>query len=375
MKFSDIVGQNSLKQQLIKLFKEGRMSHAMLFCEEQGYGALATALAFVQYNLCLNKSAEDSCGTCPTCNKIQKMIHPDLHFAVPVNSTKKITADKKPVTDLFLDDWRRAISENPYITEQEWYDLIGIENKQGIIGVNEAAQILKKLSFRSFEGGDKYVIIWLPERMNQEAANKLLKLIEEPPAGTYFFMISHSPERIIPTIVSRCQIISLMPIEREMLAQRLAEEFKISEEEAFFWSRISGGSLSKAREIINSDRETVEDHEIVVKLLSACCSKDMPEVISLWERLSAMNREKQKSFCHYALEFLRELYMTSLGLFDISNTPVRRRENVVSLSKRINPSFYIKAYEILNDALQDIERNVNAKYIFADMSNRFFLSL
>ncbi|NCB97900.1 MAG: DNA polymerase III subunit delta' [Bacteroidia bacterium] len=375
MRFSDIIGHDKLKQQLIKLSNEGRVSHAVLFCEEPGYGALALALAFAQYNSCPHKNGEDSCGTCPTCNKFQKMIHPDLHFAVPVSATKKITADKKPVTDMFIDEWRKVVSANPEISEQEWYDTIGIENKQGIIGVNEAGQILKKLNFRAFEGGDKYMIIWLPERMNQEAANKLLKLIEEPPAGTYIFMVTQAPERIITTILSRCQIVRVMPIEQDVLARHLEEESGLTAEDALLWSRISSGSLSRAREMICSDKEAGEDHEILIKLLDACSSKDMTRVIQVWERVATFNREKQKDFCYYALEFLRELYITSLGLNEIANIPLQRRDVVATWVKKIKPTFYQKSYDVLNNALKDIERNVNSKYIFADVSNRFFLSL
>jgi DNA polymerase III subunit delta' len=375
MKFSDITGHNELKSKLIKLSDEGRVSHAVLFCEEPGYGALPLALAFAQYNSCKNKVNNDSCGVCPTCNKMQKFIHPDMHFAVPVNSTKKITADKKPVTDYFIDQWRKVLTENQYITEQEWYDEIGVENKQGIISVSEAGQILKKLSFRSFEGGDKYMIVWLPERMNQDAANKLLKIIEEPPAGTYIFFISQSPERIISTIISRCQVIRVTPIEENELAGRLRNEYDILEEESLFWARISGGSLSKVREMINSDKEVSDDHVLLIKLLEACSVKDMSKVIPVWESIAALGRERQKRFCSYSLEFIRQVYMVSLGLTAISNIPVHRKESTAAWAQKFKPSFYQRSYDALNGAIRDIERNVNSKYIFADMSNRFFLSL
>lgn len=375
MKFSSIVGHQKLKSQLINLSQEGRVSHAILFCEDQGYGALSIAIAFAQYNSCPNRDKHDSCGSCPTCNKFQKLIHPDLHFALPVNSTKRITPDKKPVSDHFIDAWRVSIIENPNITEQDWYDKIGVENKLGLIGVNEANLILKKLSLRSFEGGDKYMIVWLPERMNQEAANKLLKLIEEPPAGTYLFLVSQAPEKIIPTILSRCQIIRVTPLEIEELGNRLAEEFSISPEDGLFWAKISGGSISKARELIKDSIEVSDNQELLVRLLYGCVEKDMVGVISVWEKIAITGRERQKQFCLYALEFIRRVYMVSLGVQEISNTPNSLRENVSQWAKKIKPAFYSKGYDAINGALADIDRNVNSKYIFSDLSNRFFLSL
>lgn len=375
MKFSSIVGQHKLKSQLINLSGEGRVSHAIMFCEDQGYGALPLAIAFAQYNSCPNRDGRDSCGTCPTCNKFQKLIHPDLHFAMPVNNTKKITSDKKPVSDHFIDVWRTSVIENPNLTEQEWYDKIGVENKLGLIGVNEAALILRKLSLRSFEGGDKYMIIWLPERMNQEAANKLLKLIEEPPAGTYIFLVSKSPEKILPTIISRCQIIRVTPLEIEELGNSLSQEFSISQADGIFWAKISGGSISKAREIIRDSIEVSSSQELFLRLLEGCITKDMVSVISVWEDLAISGREKQRQFCFYALEFIRRVYIVSMGIEEISNTPDSQKDVVSLWAKKIKPSFYSRGYDAINGALADIDRNVNSKYIFSDLSNRFFLSL
>ncbi|MFA6335070.1 MAG: hypothetical protein WCX48_05860 [Bacteroidales bacterium] len=375
MKFASIVGQQKLKSQLVNLSVDGRVSHAMLFCEDQGYGALPLAIAFAQYNSCPNKDEHDSCGSCPTCNKFQKLIHPDLHFAFPVNNTKKITSDKKPVSDHFIDMWRTSVIEDPYVTEQDWYDKIGVENKLGLIGVNEANLILKKLSLRSFEGGDKYMIVWLPERMNQEAANKLLKLIEEPPAGTYIFFITQAPEKIIPTILSRCQIIRVPPLDIKELGNKLALEFSISAEDGCVWAKISGGSISTARALVKDSIDISANQGLLLRLMEGCMEKDMVSVISVWEEIAASGREKQKQFCQYTLEFIRRVYMESLGVKEVSNTPDSQRKIIMQWAKRIKPTFYSKGYDAINVALADIDRNVNSKYIFSDLSNRFFLSL
>jgi len=267
---------------------------------------------------------------------------------MPVTATKTISADKKPVSDMFLSRWRELLISNPCLTEQEWYEGIEVENKSGMIGVNEAISIIKKLSLRSFEGGAKFMIIWLPERMNQEAANKLLKLIEEPPLGTYLFFVSQAPEKVILTILSRCQIFKLDPIGREQAARKRDCEFGTNNE--IF-------------------RERME------LFLKGCAAKDLQAVVSFWEEIAFEGRERQRGFCRYMLEFIRMTYMASLKMVSISNAPSCMEADVARWSKVFKPLFYEKGYNIVNEAIRDIDRNVNSKYIFADMANRFFLSL
>lgn len=352
-----------------------RVGHAILFYEERGFGALALAVAFAQFISCPERSEGDSCGSCPTCNKFNKLIHPDLHFAMPVSSTKTVSSSGNPVSDTFAKDWREAVISDPYLSEQDWYDKIGIENKSGIIGVNEATLIVRKMNMRSFEGGKKFMIIWLPERMNQEAANKLLKLVEEPPPDTFIFMVSQSPENIISTIISRCQVFKLPPIERELLAARLEQELKIESSEAQYLARISGGSLGRARALKEEgDRSSAFDQSLK-ELMEGCAGKDLIRVISFWGDISMLGRESQRRFCEHLLEFLRRCMITSRGVEEISNTPYAQKELISSWSRRIKPSFYPKAYDSINKALEDIDRNVNSRYIFADLGNRFFLSL
>ncbi len=372
MQFASIVGQYKLKEKLVSIADNDKVGHAILFSESEGYGALSIAIAYVQYLMCQAKVGGDSCGSCAACNKISKLIHPDLHFAVPVNSTK---TQPPPVSDHFITEWREQVIANSYFSEQEWYDKIKMGNKSGLINVHEAAQITRKLNLRAFEGGKKFIIMWLPEKMNQEAANKLLKLIEEPPPETYVFMVSQSPENIIPTIISRCQLFKLAPIEREALAVELEQEFDLDREEAFFWARISGGSLSKARALITEEEKSSNFKDSVDELLESCANKDLLRIISFWEEISQMGREGQRRFCEYLLEFIRRSLITSQGVEEISNTPYSQKELISSWSKRINPEFYTRAYDEVNRALEDIDKNVNSRYIFADLSNRFFLYL
>ena len=217
MRFSEIIGNDALKAQLMRMVRGNRLGHAILFTEENGGGGFAFALALAQFVNCREPQESDSCGTCPSCHKYQKLIHPDLHFVFPVSSSNALSESEKkgPISDYFLPAFRELALANPYFTEQALYDAIGIENKSGLISVNEAKRIFEKLSLRAAEGLWKTMIIYLPEKMNLEAANKLLKLLEEPPQGTLFLLVAHNPERLLSTIRSRCQLIALKPLSRE----------------------------------------------------------------------------------------------------------------------------------------------------------------
>ena len=251
MRFSEIIGNDALKEQLVRMVRAGRLGHAILLTEENGGGAFACARALAQYVNCREQGPEDSCGVCPSCHKYQKLIHPDLHFVFPVSSSNLLSESEKkgPVSDYFLAPFKELALANPYFTEQMLYDAIGIENKSGLISVNEARRIFEKLSLRAAEGSWKTMIIYLPEKMNLDAANKLLKLLEEPPLGTLFLLVSHNPERLLPTIRSRCQAIALQPLTRE---QRRSINFFDNEEgidgvPGCQWARRSGRPFGTGR--------------------------------------------------------------------------------------------------------------------------------
>ncbi len=375
MKFSEIIGQIQLKSKLIGLSRDGRLSHAILLCEKGGYGALSLAVALARYNSCPARTAEDSCGSCPTCSKFSKLIHPDLHFSFPVNATKKINSEKKPVSDHFISTFRSAFLADPYIEEQDWYRVIDLENKQGIIGVNEASLIIRKLSLKPFENGSKYLIIWLPERMNQEAANRLLKTLEEPPDETYILLVSKNPERIIPTIVSRCQVFEVPPIDTDIVTEWISRKYGLTIEESQLWARVSGGSISKVNELMVTEKEGEEYYDYTAMLLEGSLSRNLLQVIDAWEKIAALGREKQKAFCISTMELIRRIFIVSLGMEDLSFVTEEQKSAVHRWASAFKPSFYKKSYEALNSALADIERNVNSKFIFADLGNRFFLYL
>lgn len=375
MSFSQVTGHNGIIGNLRSMVDAGRVPHALLFVEKEGYGALSVALATLEYMFCRERKGGDSCGVCSNCVKTGKLVHPDIHFTFPINTSTTIGGDKRGEVEQFYPAWRELVKRNPHFGEQELYKAFGIDNKLGTISVAEANSIIRKLSLSSYEGGARVMLIMFPERMNQEAANKLLKNLEEPGNGTYYFLISHNPERIISTILSRCRIIELPPIEKELLQQELQRRCGLSEEDAAFWARCSGGSLGKALQLIGREEELGEENGIFISILQNAIRKDLASLIDSWEQVASCGKEMQKSICIEGGEILRKLYMMSLGLDEISYSSAGEREKLRELSGKIRPDFYQKGAGWLNNALECIERNVNPKFIFCDLCNRIFYNI
>ncbi len=372
MQFANIPGHNQVIENLRKMVDTGRIPHAILFTEKHGYGALHLALATISYMFCTDKKEGDSCGKCSQCSKTGKLVHPDLHFTFPINTSTLVGKDKRAEIDEFYPLWRELVKENPWFSEQQLYRAIGIENKFGNISVSEANGIMRKLSLSSYEGGAKVMLVMFPERMNQEAANKLLKSLEEPQPDTYYFMISHNPGKIISTILSRCRIIELMPIERDILAKSLKQDFHLSDDDAAFWARCSGGSYGKAADLIAGESEQSENYSLFLELLTLGVKKDLVGMFDIWNNIAGWGKEAQKSFCNEGLEILRKLYIINMGLNDISYSHPAELERLKKLSGSLKENFYEKGYGFLNSAIDCIERNVNPKFIFCDLCNRIY---
>lgn len=376
MKFRDIIGNDALKESLARMAREGRTGHAILFEEEPGYGALAYALALAQYLCCPDRTDEDSCGICPTCNKMQKAIHPDLHFAFPVNTSPRVPASsKQPVSDMFLPLWRELVLANPYFLEQELYDAIGIENKSGGISVNEAVNVLSALSLRAFEGEYKFMIIYLPERMNVVASNKLLKLLEEPPAGTVFMLITQSPEKLLQTIVSRCQIIRVLPMPVEDLQKALMDKRGLDAETALNYARLAAGSYGRALSLVREECEISSDRQLLYDMMERGLARDLDGLFPIMEELAGMGKEKQKDFCAFGGVLARKLQMLGIGMDGIAYVSPSEKEYLASLVRRIKPGFYRRMLTIFDNAVGELDDNVNARLIFSNMCDYFYLYL
>lgn len=367
MEFDEIIGQHHIKKHLISSAKNGRVPHAQLFVGPAGSGTLATAIAYAQFLL-----SEFSDNPKVSKAKADKLQHPDLHFAFPVTTNDSVK--KHPVSDLFLEEWREFIFDNPYGSLFNWLQKIGVENKQGLIGVDEALEIVKKLQLKSYEGGYKVMIIWMCEKMNIAASNKLLKLIEEPPNKTVFLLITESEEQIINTIKSRCQALHFSGLSESDIANALVEREKIALNIAEKIAHQSEGNFNKALHLLRQDsKDLTFEKWFIIWIRSAFKAKGnasvIQELVSWSEEIAKSGRETQKQFLEYCLQFFRQAILenyasgnlvfleTETPNFDLKKfAPFVHSGNILEINKEIN------------DALYHIERNGNPKIIFLDLS-------
>jgi DNA polymerase III subunit delta' len=366
--FSEVVGQEDIKAKLIASVKAGRMPHTQMFYGPDGCGTLPLAIAYAQYIACLNRGEADSCGTCASCQKFVRLIHPDLHFVFPVNTSDKISKD--PVSDDYISEWRAFVLTNPYFFANQWYNHIGILNKQGIISRNESESIIRKLNLKSFESEYKILIIWLAEKMNSTSANMLLKLIEEPPEKTIFLMICEDPEQLLVTISSRAQNVKLSGIAGEAMKRALSAKFELKPDELQKISRLANGSYSKALELIESSSENEFHLAKFSELMRLCYSENFLQLNTWVEEMVGLGREKLKSFFEYSLGMVRENFILNLKNPEI----IYLNEDEADFSKRFHPFIHgknvVKICEEMNNASNDIERNANAKIVLFDFSLR-----
>jgi len=367
MFFRDVIGQEEIKKRLIQTVRENRISHAQLFSGPEGSGSLALAIAYAQYISCEDKTEEDSCGECPSCNKYKKYIHPDLHFVFPVNTTEKVKKDG-PVSDDFIFKWREMLLNNPYATLFQWYERIGIENKQGIINRNESAEIVRKLNLKSFESEHKVMIIWLPEKMHPTAANKLLKIIEEPLGSTIFLLITESPEQIIPTILSRTQILKIPGIDEGSLLEALKKQFQLPEEELKNAARLAEGSYNKAIEYIQRSDETELNFVRFAKIMRLTYARDFAGIFDWVEEMASTGREKQKNFLIYALRLVRENYLMNIGNKGLIRLSEKEKEFSEKFCAFIQHKNAPQMAEEFNKACIHIEANAYDRIIFLDLA-------
>lgn len=367
MNFSDIVGQEAVKKHLIKTAQEGRIPHAQLFVGPEGSGALPMAIAYAQYVVCQN-TADDNEGGNASCNlKFNKLQHPDLHFVFPVNA-----ADKK-VSDNFWDDWAKFVHENPYGGLSSWYSQIGLTQKQGLISVHETTNIARKLALKSVEGGYKVMIIWMAERMNTEAANKILKLLEEPPQKTLFLLIVEDEKQLLQTITSRCQFIRFAPLS-EIDIQNALEKKGCQPAEAMMIAKQSNGSLHKALTVFAADESELPFEKWFVQWVRQAFlvkkrTKVVVDLLNWSEELAGIGRENQKRFLQYCIEMFRQAFMLNYGVNEL--VYIQTKEEGFDLSKFapfVNPANINEIFHELSEAYYHIERNGNAKMIFGDLS-------
>ena len=320
MRFRDIIGHDELKRQLAAQIDAGRISHAQLFSGLAGYGTLPMALAYVQYLFCPHRHDQDSCGVCPSCQQISALAHPDLHWVFPVNKREK-KSNEVITSDLFIDKWREMWQNRQGIfTAEEWYESLDLgKTMTGLISAKESEEIIKKLSFKSYSSEYKAMIIWLPEAMNQEAANKILKILEEPWEKTLFILVSERPDLLLSTITSRTQEVAIGRIDVASL-QRVAEEGGIEAQSANTMARLAGGSLIELGDLMRGVRDEAREQyfELFCRLMRLSYNDRHLELFEWADDMSALTREGQRQFFINAVRLLRESYMLHAGLGSIS---------------------------------------------------------
>jgi len=372
MLFKDILGQDHIKKHLVFSADNGRVPHAQLFVGPEGSGTLPMAIAYAQYLLCNNTDAENNTGN-ESCNlKFKTISHPDLHFAFPVTTNDKVKSH--PVSKHFLQEWRQLLNEQPYGNLFDWYKLLGVDNKQGQIGVDEAQDIVKSLALKSYEGGYKVMLIWMAEKLNIAAANKLLKLIEEPPNKTLFILIAQDEEQIINTIRSRCQILHFPPLSENAIKEGLMSNYDLDAATATKVAQQSDGNYNKACDLVYQDSEDLQFEKwFVFWIRSAFKAKGnktaIHDLISWSEEIAKTGRETQKQFLQFCIAFFRQALLLNYKANDlVFMEPKIEGFDLKKFAPFVHGNNILDISEELQDAIYHIERNGNSKIILTDLS-------
>jgi len=372
MLFSEILGQEHIKNHLTQSVDNGRIAHAQLFIGPEGSGTLPMAIAYAQYLLCNNSNGENSDGNAACNLKFNSMSHPDLHFAFPVTTSEKVKS--KPVSNYYLEEWRRLLNEQPYGNLFDWYKLLGVDNKQGNISVEEAQEIVKSLALKSYEGGYKVMLIWMAEKMHTAAANKLLKLIEEPPNKTVFILIAEDEEQIINTIKSRCQILHFPPLAENDIKQGLIKQYNLDDSIATKIAHQSNGNYNKACDLVYQDSEDLQfESWFIMWIRSAFKAKGnkaaIHDLISWSETISRTGRETQKQFLHFCLDFFRQALLMNYSANQLVYfEPKSENFKLENFAPFVHDNNILEISKELQEAIYHIERNGSSKIILTDLS-------
>lgn len=380
MRFSEIIGQVPVKNYLVNTVKNNRVSHAQLFLGAEGCGKLALAIAYAQFICCTDKQyydpgsplAGDSCGVCPSCLKYAKLIHPDIHFFYPVTTTKYVKT--KPQSIDFVQTWRDLLTKNDFIISlNEWYDTIGVENKQGIINAEDCNEIIRKLSLKSYESEYKIIIMWMVEKLYPLAAPKILKILEEPPEKTLFILIAENHEQIISTILSRTQMVKIPRLGTKDISNALINKYNATEIDARKIANVADGNLVFAKSLLHEVEEDGYYFNQLQKWLRLCYrfnSDDVFELSKFIDEMSKIGRENQKIFFIYALKIIRNTSLINHGNEKLMKLVEDESEFVKKFSAVLTADRIPDFADEFNKAVFHIERNANPKVLFMDLSFR-----
>lgn len=378
MYFHDIIGQQEIKNRFTQSVNNGRIPHAQLITGSEGTGSLQLAIAYARYICCTNRGKEDACGECPSCHKFNKLIHPDIHFVFPIF---KPNSSKKWVCDDFVSQWRNILLEKRYFSYNDWMGYIKAGNSQGVIYADEGDEIIRKLSFKAFESEYKVVIVWLPEKMQIVCANRLLKILEEPPEKTVFLLVSENSEQLLKTIISRSQIVPVKGIDSESMRTALQKQYNLPKEELNTYAHLSEGNWLKAVHYL----ETSDENSFLLQQFIRCMrgaytianfSKDKRlekqrslKDLKLWsEEMAKIGREQEKAYLTYAQRLIRENFILNLDQAELNYLAPVEKKFSLNFSPFINHKNIFSFMEELELAQRHIEQNVNAKLVFFDLA-------
>ena len=368
MQFAQIVGLDEVKQTLVSGVKNNHVAHAQLFFSKEGGANLALALAYATFLNCENRTHEstDSCGRCASCYKFGKLIHPDLHFVFPTATTKEISKREEAVSTAFLREWRTFLTENPYANLKQWATALGAEGKQCIIPVHEGRNIIRSLSLKAFEAEYKILVIWLPELMNINAANAILKILEEPPAKTIFLLVSNSIENMLVTILSRTQLLNIRDFTNQEIETYLVQHQNLPAERAANLALLAEGNLNAALLMQGQDHNL--SYEAFRDWMRLCFKPDLVGLLKEAEQFATLDKENQKSLLQYGLILLRQALIVKFAGEQLVKLPPETLAFAKNFGSVLSANNIRQLYEQLNQTLQHLERNASAKIVFYSLS-------
>ncbi len=369
MDWNEVIGQEELRDRLLQMVDEGRLPHAIMLCGPQGVGKKALAVSFACHLL------RQGHGGPGRELMLQKLEHPDLHFTYPTIKLPSMGSDHKPVSDDFAKEWRELMLSGPYFTMDEWMQQMGGENQQAIITAGESDDLFRKLSLKSSQGGYKVSVVWLPERMNIECANKLLKLVEEPPQQTVFIMVCEDPDRLLETIRSRVQRIDVKRVKEEAICKALVERRGVSDEAALRIARLANGSWLKALEALQTGTENELFLDLFMSLMRLAYQRKVKDLRKWSETLAAFGREKQRRFLQYFLRMIRESFMYNFQQQELVYMTQKEEDFARNFARFVNEANVLPIYDLANLAIRDIGQNANAKIVFFDFALQMIVLL
>ncbi len=370
--FKDVIGQEALKEKLRREVNEGHIPHAQLFCGPSGVGKLALALAYARYLCCTNRSDGEACGHCQSCKQWDQLMHPDVHFMFPIVSSEK---KKKTICADYLTEWRELLTNSPYFSYSQWLEAIDAENSQALIYGKESDEITKTLSLKPVQGDFKITIIWLPEKMNDTCANKMLKLLEEPPERTIFLLCSEEPERMLPTILSRAQRINLPRLTEIEIAKALQNKYGIEPRDSENLAHLANGSFVKALDQIHLNEDNDRYLELFISLMRLAYARRIREMKAWSEEVASLGREKQKELLTYCQRMIRESFMANFHQKQMSYMNLEEQNFTSRFAPFVNEGNAMGIMQELSEAQIHIEQNVNAKMVFFDLALKMIVLL